>query len=486
MCPDLISLNLIRFQSIGTEMTNFLKSTAAVLILLATGMPGHAQFYTGARFDSTFTEYFRRNSGGWTAGDATISVPLSDQRVIWLFGDSYIVDVDTTDNTLPCLFQIRNCMVVQDSADLNSMVTHIDSTQTGIFRTPFKLPESSELELLWPDHGFEYRDSVFIFFSHLDNDTWELIDLYVARLTMPSLELADMKLLPDKAGYNFGRCILTDSAAGYRYIYGNKVNWIVWEPFVARCPLDGLFGEWEYWTASGWSDDIDALWKISELPVSPSFSVVRIDNRYYLITQENGYLTCGMGREIYAYESDYPTGPFTNKRLLYTEESMLNERYLLTYNAFSHPFFTTDDELLISYNVNDWVDTLDPYVCPSQCKNVWTDRIDADSYRPKFIRVPFGLITGQLEPDPSFNGDQPFLIYPNPARNLVEVTLQNCAQPLTVQLYNTNGQLTESKWISGNNPDEKLILDVSGLPSGIYFVNITSLNFQIGKKLLVQ
>ena len=61
-------------------------------------------------FDSTFTQYFRRTCCGWTAGDATISVPLPDHRVIWLFGDSYTVPVDTTDNTLPCLFQVRNCM----------------------------------------------------------------------------------------------------------------------------------------------------------------------------------------------------------------------------------------------------------------------------------------------------------------------------------------------------------------------------------------
>jgi len=43
--------------------------------------------------------------------------------------------------------------------------------------------------------------------------------------------------------------------------------------------------------------------------------------------------------------------------------------------------------------VNDRVDTLAPYICPSQCKNIWTDRLDADTYRPKFFRVPMDLIT---------------------------------------------------------------------------------------------
>ncbi len=77
------------------------------------------------------------------------------------------------------------------------------------------------------------------------------------------------------------------------------------------------------------------------------------------------------------------------------------------------------------------------------------------------------------------------VIYPNPARNMVEVMLSKSVQSGSVQLYNTNGQLIESKWISGNNPDEKVIFNVSDLPAGIYFVNLTSGEHQTGEKLLV-
>lgn len=384
-----------------------------LFVFLLLGNNTFSQFTGTAHFDSTFTEYFRRDSGGWTAGDATISVPLSDNRTIWLFGDSYIVDVDTTDNTLPCLFQVRNCMMVQDSADRDKFTTYIDSTETGINRTTFKIPGSNRFELLWPNHGFEYQDTVYIFLEHINDATWELIDNYIAKLLMPGLQLFQMVPLPDMGDFNFGRCVLTDSLAGYRYIYGNKVNWIVWEPYVARCPLDGLFGPWEFWAGSGWSVNIMMIQKISDLPVSPSFSVVEINGKYHLITQENGYLTCGLGREIYSYESDNPTGPFINQTILYTEESKIDDHYLLTYNAFSHSSFTENDELLISYNVNDWVDTLEPYICPSQCKDVWTDRMDADSYRPKFIRVPISQITGVDNHDPVTD---PGFLFPNPSK----------------------------------------------------------------------
>ena len=101
-----------------------------VSIFLLNDLQSHSQ--DTSYFDSTFTGYFRLNSGGWTAGDATLSVPLPDKRVIWLFGDSYIADVDTSNNTLPCLFQVRNCMMVQDSIDPGHFKTIIDSNQTGV------------------------------------------------------------------------------------------------------------------------------------------------------------------------------------------------------------------------------------------------------------------------------------------------------------------------------------------------------------------
>ena len=103
-----------------------------LLMLLAQPLFSAGQAAGGSRFDSVWTEYFRRNSGGWTAGDATISVPLPDGRVIWLFGDSYTANVNLTNNTLPCLFQVRNCFMVQDSVDPSVFKTVLDTTMTGI------------------------------------------------------------------------------------------------------------------------------------------------------------------------------------------------------------------------------------------------------------------------------------------------------------------------------------------------------------------
>ena len=111
--------------------------------------------------DQAFTDYFRR-SHGWTAGDATISILLPDGRSVWLFGDSFIDHYDSTDNSLPCLFQVRNCFTVQDTDDLNSMTTYIDYSKNGIEQTYFKISSVGNT-VYWPGHGFVVQDTLFVF-----------------------------------------------------------------------------------------------------------------------------------------------------------------------------------------------------------------------------------------------------------------------------------------------------------------------------------
>src|ERR1051326_3209289 len=65
-----------------------------------------------ARKDPEFTEFFRRTNG-WTAGDGAFSLSLSDGRILWLFGDSYIDHLDPQTQTVPCLFQVRNVAMLQ-------------------------------------------------------------------------------------------------------------------------------------------------------------------------------------------------------------------------------------------------------------------------------------------------------------------------------------------------------------------------------------
>jgi hypothetical protein len=471
-------------------MIKILYIVSCLFILLVQPPLSTGQNANESRFDSVYTQYFRRNSGGWTAGDATISIPLPDGRVIWLFGDSYTVNVNPVNNTLPCLFQVRNCMMVQDSVDPSVFKTILDTTMTGVNMTTFKL-RPNDTSLFWPGHGYLYNDTVYIFLERYKNTNLQYQGCYVAKLTYPDLhQVAILPVQDIVTDIIFGRAVLPDTSGNWLYIYGNKVNWIIWEPVLARCDISNPMGAWEYYTGTGWSPDPGEVNKIGNDPVSPGYSVFRRDNIYYLITQENGYLECGLGRDIYSYVSPYAWGPFSGKTLLYTEESKFNDAYLLTYNGQAHPWNTENDELLVSYNVNDRVDTLPPYICPSQCKDIWTDRLDADTYRPKFIRVPMGLITSNGNPTGAIQQQclrVNVLQHPVNRNSAVQLEI-NTLRPWTgqVRLTNLYGRTVWTKPFTLPGGESQATLPAPP-DSGMYFIEFTG-NPECGRvvKLVVK
>jgi hypothetical protein len=422
-----------------------------------------------AYFDTTFTEYFRRTSG-WTAGDATISIPLNNGKVAWLFGDSYIDNVDVN-GTVPCLFQVRNCMVLQDLSNLNSMTTVLDNSASGIHRTLFKEGSTVDTTVYWPNGGYVSGDTAILFFTRHRNSDLGFVGNYVFRYIISSSTLLPAELLPINDIGFLGNAVLYDSSSNYLYVYGSKLNWIVFEPYVLRVQANDLQGTWEYSTGNGnWSTNPGLAQKISTMAVSPGYSVFERNGKYYLITQQNGYLTCGLGLEIYSQFSTQPYGPFGNTATLYTIDDVYQGDTLVTYNGTAHPQFIDNNELLISYNVNGTVfDTTAPHICPSPCVNVWTDRMPADLYRPRFVRVPLSLIDISLATEPASENTF-FSVFPNPILAGQYLQVQDFHGDLV--LINALGHPVRQ--VHGNT------VPTDGLPSGMYFlVGNTSL----GKKL---
>jgi hypothetical protein len=404
--------------------------------------------------DTVFTEYFRRTSG-WTASDGTISVPLPSGKTIWLMGDSYIDNYNDADNTIPCLFQVRNSMLVQDIQNPSEITTILDDTQTGVNRTPVKL-QNNDPTYFWPGHGYAKTDTAVTFWQQYSGSDFTHIQNYIAKIYTPGFSNAsaiqELTALSLPAEYEFGTSVVVDSTDQFIYLYGFKKDWIIFRPYVARFPLtQDVLGPWEFFNGEDWTSDVNTVQQIMATTddyVSPSFSVLKLQDKYYMISQDIGFLTCGLGRNIYSWESDSPEGPFTNKKLIYTVEDQFNEEYMITYNATAHPEFIKDNELLVSYNVNG--------TCTNYCQEPFNNRYDADLYRPKFIRVPLDYIDPTLNvPDPVFPVDPPITgiteensvdikIYPNPSETgLITIDLAKrdaSSQVTKIKITNAYGQ----------------------------------------------
>lgn len=411
--------------------------------------------------NALYTEMFRPLSGGWTAGDGTISVPLPDGRVLWLFGDSYIVDVRPSDTTLPCLFQVRNAVMVQNGITFHTL---LDSSQTGVQRTFFRDYPWSDTSLYWPGSGFVEKDTIYIFLGKVKNNaSMTALGNFVAKLHYPDLKVLSLSPLPDFNKINFGVSVVYDTASGYFLAYGVRANWIVFEPYIARFKLNHILDEWEYYTGSDWSKDVTNAKKISDGAMCAAYGVVQRNRMYYLISQDNGFLTPGAGRHLYAFRSSSPVGPFIGQQLLYTIEDKWKGEYLVTYNAMPHPQVFRDS-LCIGYNVNG---------NDSTCrKDIWTERLNADCYRPKFIAVPWTMIDSVTQFVKEFEEDSNVSLYPNPANKTVKIQLHHSLpRNGAITVFDIAGHpLYQKDAQTGHRLYE---LDLHDLASGYYYLEIS-------------
>lgn len=449
--------------------------------------------------DITFTEYFRRTSG-WTASDATISVPLPSGKVIWLFGDTHIDGYKAADTSVQCLFQVRNSMMVQDILNPSEFITILDNTKTGMNRTPVKA-DLDNSTYFWPGHGYAKGDTAIIFWQQYSGADYTLEGNYVSRIYTPGFvdasSIKELTRLPLPVDVEYGTSVVVDSADNYLYIYGHKKDWIVNRPLVARCSMDqDILGSWEFFDGTGWSPDVNSSQQVmgdTKDYVSPTYSVIKLQDKYYMISQDIGFLSCGLGREIYSWESDSPQGPFINKKIVYTIEDKYKSSYYITYNATAHPEFIKNNELLISYNVNG--------ICPSECENdPFTSRRNADGYRPKFIRVPLTYIDPDLNvPDPVFPIDSPITgieadestfpqltIYPNPSTDgriaiaMERINRTSPASPVRIRVTNVYGQRILDRYLQ--QTENTIQIDDNGL----YIVQISIGARHYVTKVLIQ
>jgi len=330
--------------------------------------------------DTIFSEMFNRDCCGYTGGDGTISVLMPDGRTIWIFGDTFLGTVNP-DNTRPKMTPIfiRNSVVVQDG---DSVITLHQGTREHPVSFVIPPPEatgglkvSEDSIWFWPCDGFFENNKFKLFLSGMmqgDTGMWGFrwTGTWLATYSLPGIK--EEKIIPIPCSVenqvHYGNAILEEK--DYTYVYGAKES----KPHVARFKAGDVESPWEFYTSTGWSSDPAESVPMPDIEVSEQFSVIKIKNKYVLITQTGVFLSPG----IYSFVSDKPYGSWNKKTLLYTTPIPESNKNLFTYNAMAHPQFMKDGKLLISYNTNSFI--LEDHFR------------DADIYRPRFIRVPLKMI----------------------------------------------------------------------------------------------
>jgi hypothetical protein len=344
-------------------------------------VPGNAGIYR----DPLVTAFFDRDSG-WIASDGCVSIPLSDGRVLWTMGDSYIGMLDTLTGITGCLFQVRNSALLQP---INNWAPAATTTLIGhSTRTPslFK-NDSDDHQLLWPTGGYQYKDTVYVYnssqkdtigglgFTHGGKD-------FLAKMLMPGLQVVGYDPLPDFGGVEFGLGFDANEPGNYMYTWGIQPAYITCHIVVARFPRNDPGAPWAFWNGKAWDTAFTHIAPIATGASNGSF-VAKVKNKYVLVSTEFS-VSCDAGTRIYVATSDSLTGPFSANKILYTIPDKNLGHTPFFYGPVIHPeYINSKNELLITYNINGYSD------CEPNCIN---DGFNPDYYRPRGLRVPLSLI----------------------------------------------------------------------------------------------
>lgn len=314
-------------------------------------------------WDSVFTRY----GGGWTGGDGAFSLGLPDGRSLWLWGDSFL-DTVYPDRTRPIQGFIHNQLVTTNRFGGDFTTYHKGTKESPL---PYFAPSGVSNHYYWPASAFmnAQQTKIYVMLQRIratgSGGIWgfEQAGTDIAVLDYPSLQQVGTRRFTSGNGIDWTPASLSEN--GYIYLYGvesTKYNKFI---HVARTPANAPFQQVEYFDGAVWTTDTSASARIQG-GVSQMFSVFNEGGRYYLVSQGNL-----LSPDIYIWDAPSPTGPFGNKRKLYTTPKVTRASF--TYNATAHRELTDDGSLLIGYSTNT--------------ENVLQLFNNVDSYRPYFIRV---------------------------------------------------------------------------------------------------
>lgn len=137
-------------------------AAAALLLMAACGAPeGTGQRYYAGAYPEAET-IFHENPG-WLGADAALSIPLSEDRTLWLFGDTFIADSETHKRRESKM--VRNTIAVQEGNDPRRCSIEFfwrresDGSATSYF-------PDREKEWFWPGHGIRLEEGPLVVFLY--------------------------------------------------------------------------------------------------------------------------------------------------------------------------------------------------------------------------------------------------------------------------------------------------------------------------------
>ena len=327
--------------------------------------------------------------GGWTGGDRTRSIPLPDGSVLWLFGDSYLGQVNADRSRYVLTAMPNNTMVVQDGTSLTTLLRGAYYTPLGSF-----LPTQTG-EWYWPVDAEVYGKTVRVVLDRFgkkyapgevppgeEGFNFESRGTDIATLTLPDLRLID--ITPEVTNGGGGGIFLKAGGvlvqADFTYVIGERERTgstaydasDKYDLFVGRVTRGWLGKMAVRWhTATGtWSTNTAVATPITT-GTGGSISLIKTLTGFAIAEQASGYEIWSGDVSILASTALSLGGPWSPLQEVFRTLRLDGDA---TYDGQLHPEFNSEGKTLLTYNVN------------GECLFA-----DVDCYRPHFISIDASL-----------------------------------------------------------------------------------------------
>jgi len=330
-----------------------------------------------------WNDKFRRTEG-WIGGDGAYSVPLANDKVLWLFSDTLLGTIKNGKRA--DVKMVNNTIGIQNDRGERAKLTFAVRKTAGQPKAILAPPDGKGW--FWLHAGIAVNDCLFVFAPRIESNGkngafgFMQVGQWLATVSNPDADPSEWKAAYAKVpcvefaaerSISFGAAVLR--AGEFIYVYGYEEKPAKPLPIrkllIARAPADKLadFKSWRFFGGGEWNAGVkDAKPMVSGLATEFSVSFVPGLQKYALVYTENG-----IGDRIVGRFGESPVGPWSEPLLLYRCPEMHVNKKVFSYAAKAHPFLSGESELMISYCVNAF--------------KLGLVIDDAKLYWPNFVRV---------------------------------------------------------------------------------------------------
>jgi len=358
----------------------------AILLVAACASQPHVSVEVLPDYNALF-----ERQEGWTGADGAYTVKLSENRILWLFGDTWYGEI--RDGRHEHAVIINNSIAIQRG---------LRPPEASVRFYAGKAPGGQELAFirpadgrgwLWIYDGIQTANGLYLFLIQLDRTAerdsfgFKIIGSWLGHVTNPADSPDNWHLSQCRIPWArfspsgdtlFGSALMRQSP--FIYIYGvteEVTGGIRNKSMILARVLEnriGQFDQWQFFAGGQWTTDFN---KSSRLcgGMANEYSVSYLPGleKYVAVYTENGF-----SRNIVLRFAADPGGPWSEPQKVYTCPEMNRGEDVFCYAAKGHPDLApSPGEIIVTYVANS--------------SNF--DRIAADAglYRPRFLGVRFNI-----------------------------------------------------------------------------------------------